>query len=611
MLDFRQDRWDYGQMLIPPQGYRLDRAIAATYSLDLNTLLSIPVALFYSQTLEGKLTGERFQVLEAIRRTAEVVTVYCQETQLHVPDRYNKIFAFMEDMIVQVRPADAFTSFHPKVWVIRYVREDEADQARYRVLVLTRNLTYDRSWDLAANLEGPTGAAKRDVNSPLVDFLAHLNAIRPIEKFLQFTRGLARAKLAPPGDFDRIAFHPIGIARHRVSPITSITGLDALCMSPFLDEGTVKDLRKATEGALWLFGRKREMAKLPAKVVGACRAYCISDLVVEGESRSGADEELDEPLEQDLHAKLFVFQEADKCRWYVGSANATKAGHARNTEFIVELIGTDRRVNLKSAIADLLGSDDCQGVFEEFTADMAGKGDAEAKRRAAVRRFEYQLVQVPKQGTLTRAENATNYDLTLTIDLTGLTAPKGIALAVKPLNCVEFTEVKCGKVASPVFRNISETDISQFIAYRITGDGETLRSFLVRYKLAGMPDSRVDSIFRSIVSNRDKFFEYLQFLLAEEVSKGDLTYDHPGKKPLSHGEGVDFLWDAELPIFERLLVAASRDPIKLRAVDGVIERLKSTCGREEPLVPPEFLDFWEVFRPLISAADRGRDANGK
>lgn len=51
MLDFKEDRLDYGRLLIRPDGHRLDRAIAATYSVDLNTLLSIPVALFYSQTL--------------------------------------------------------------------------------------------------------------------------------------------------------------------------------------------------------------------------------------------------------------------------------------------------------------------------------------------------------------------------------------------------------------------------------------------------------------------------------------------------------------------------------------------------------------------------------
>lgn len=43
VLDFRQDRLDYGRLLIPPEDHRLDRAIAVTYSLDLNTLLSIPV----------------------------------------------------------------------------------------------------------------------------------------------------------------------------------------------------------------------------------------------------------------------------------------------------------------------------------------------------------------------------------------------------------------------------------------------------------------------------------------------------------------------------------------------------------------------------------------
>ncbi len=68
MLDFKEDRLDYGRLLIPPDGYRLDRAVAATYSLDLEMLLSVPVALFYSQTLEGKCDPERFQLLD---RTSE------------------------------------------------------------------------------------------------------------------------------------------------------------------------------------------------------------------------------------------------------------------------------------------------------------------------------------------------------------------------------------------------------------------------------------------------------------------------------------------------------------------------------------------------------------
>ncbi len=41
MLDVKKHRLDYGAMLIPPNGYRLAKAVAATYTLDLNTLLSI------------------------------------------------------------------------------------------------------------------------------------------------------------------------------------------------------------------------------------------------------------------------------------------------------------------------------------------------------------------------------------------------------------------------------------------------------------------------------------------------------------------------------------------------------------------------------------------
>ena len=64
MLDIKKHRLDYGAMLIPPPGFRLTKAVAATYSLDLNTLLSIPVALFFSQTLEGNFEAERVQLLK-------------------------------------------------------------------------------------------------------------------------------------------------------------------------------------------------------------------------------------------------------------------------------------------------------------------------------------------------------------------------------------------------------------------------------------------------------------------------------------------------------------------------------------------------------------------
>jgi len=147
MLDYKRNRLDYGEMLIPPQGYRLAKAMAATYSLDLNTLLSIPIALFYAQTLEGTVEGERIQLLEAIQRCPDVLRIYHQRGKIQVPRNQNRLYGLLEDCVVGVLPRGADSSFHPKVWILRF----EADDApvKYRLIVLSRNLTYDRSWDIA------------------------------------------------------------------------------------------------------------------------------------------------------------------------------------------------------------------------------------------------------------------------------------------------------------------------------------------------------------------------------------------------------------------------------------------------------------------------------
>ena len=53
MLHPKNNRIDYGEQLIPPEGYELAYAVGTTYSLDLEALMILPVALFYAQKLDG------------------------------------------------------------------------------------------------------------------------------------------------------------------------------------------------------------------------------------------------------------------------------------------------------------------------------------------------------------------------------------------------------------------------------------------------------------------------------------------------------------------------------------------------------------------------------
>ena len=66
MLAPESNRLDYGEQLNPPEGYELDAAIATSYSVDLNTLLAVPIALCFNDTLDGDLKGEKLALLEAL-----------------------------------------------------------------------------------------------------------------------------------------------------------------------------------------------------------------------------------------------------------------------------------------------------------------------------------------------------------------------------------------------------------------------------------------------------------------------------------------------------------------------------------------------------------------
>ena len=47
--DSNCDRTDYSSILMPPDGYRLDRAVGATYSLDMETLTAVAICLGLSE----------------------------------------------------------------------------------------------------------------------------------------------------------------------------------------------------------------------------------------------------------------------------------------------------------------------------------------------------------------------------------------------------------------------------------------------------------------------------------------------------------------------------------------------------------------------------------
>src|SRR6266536_1505685 len=108
----------------------------------------------------------RVASLEALRRYADRITVFCQKGHISVPRSHERFFAYLEQSIVEVpAPHDLFT-FQPKVWVLRYLPHDGKSAPLYRCICLSRNLTYDRSWDTVLVLDGAVGGEQEDTPGP-------------------------------------------------------------------------------------------------------------------------------------------------------------------------------------------------------------------------------------------------------------------------------------------------------------------------------------------------------------------------------------------------------------------------------------------------------------
>lgn len=181
MLDPQRDRVDYGEQLMPPAGYELDAAIATTYTLDLSALLTVPVAMCLRNTLDGNIAGERIALLDAIGQLKGRLKVFYQSGMIKLPPEYNRLYTLLEPCLQAVTPPGGVnSSFHPKIWLLRFVSSEKplgrqkTSNVVYRLLVLSRNLTFDRSWDVAVSLDGKLGNASMRGENRWVSFIRGL-----------------------------------------------------------------------------------------------------------------------------------------------------------------------------------------------------------------------------------------------------------------------------------------------------------------------------------------------------------------------------------------------------------------------------------------------------
>lgn len=374
MLD-PDDRCLLSEQVLPPHGHAFTDAIICTYSLDLTALGGVPLALLQSDPLAlGDAAAARIEALRAVREMASRLTVFCQAGAIHVPAEWRDAFLWLESSVVQVRPTAPRAVFHPKLWLLRFA--NEASEVRYRLLVLSRNTTYDRSWDVIARLEGPVIDRQNGIraNAPLVQFVEALGskAAVPVvgdmaeahrERRERFARELRTVRFEAQDDnIKDWAFWPLGIPGHqyqlgqlfdgRRSPFqgwaegAQRAGRRLLVVSPFLSGGML-DTLSAAGFPVSLVSREDALDetcdRLPDDWFPDDEARVFSfrqELSLEGAPLSG------------LHAKLWMADDGWEAHLWTGSANATEAAFTRNVEFLLQLSGPRSRMGIDTLLGD-------------------------------------------------------------------------------------------------------------------------------------------------------------------------------------------------------------------------------------------------------------------
>lgn len=606
MLIPNTDRSDYGVQLQPPPGYELDAAIATTYSLNLDTLLVLPVALCFSETLEGHLHGEKIAVLEALSQLEDRLVVFHQAGNIHVPPSFNRLFTLLEPFLCAVRPTSngaygAFTSFHPKLWLLRFRSKARPVEVCYRLLVMSRNITFDRSWDVAACIDGFPDASRWDSDEALSGFIRSLapHAAKSKQPMIEsFADEIPTIDWILPKPFSSIKMLPGGAAHCLSGKIGYGPPLDfgrvideLIVVSPFLDIEALASLASQSAAPRHLFSRAASLDKLGEAALGAWQCYSLNDAVVHGEERT----ELPQAEAQDLHAKLFISRSGKTTHWHAGSANATNAAlgskdgsSPRNTEFMLRL-STNHPEALPSALLAEWTNSATGNFFNRHTFTVSDDADEEAYA-TALRRLCYELISA-KWRLVAELEPDLRYSLTMSVE-PRIVIPDGFAVQIGML-CIpgRFDSINTADRHEMTWHSLALSQISAFIPIRITSPVPEIGASLVMQAALTLPKNtdRAGAVFRELVDTPDKLMNYIRLLLHADASKE--AWEGADKGKVGADDADLFGFDLSSGLLEQLMYAVSRRPEQLARVDKLIKRLK----RIGVAVPEEFLALWKHF----------------
>lgn len=599
----------------PPAGFGFASAMAVTFTLDLQALLAAPAALALtgrSGGADADAEGENYEPIElihALKTHAGKLTVFSQAGEIGLPPS-RRAFAFLERAVVPVTSPRGGV-VHPKVWVLRYEAlgdppAGDIPERRLRVLVASRNLTFDASWDTVVRLDETdhsSGVSLAPVGE-LFEGLLNIadNAAGEVStdhrgRVSSLAAALRRGRFAMPDGVFELRVHVLGLARTS-SPLP-LNVERSLIISPFLSDDFFTRVHAAPIDEL--VSRPESLDRLaPGSLAGVSRILAFDDgsaADLADVGGAGAKDDRRSPLDPGrplagLHAKVFAFEDGGRARLFVGSANATGAAFGSNVEVLVELAGPTAVLGIDRLCG---GTDDERGLRDYFYDYRPGEPD-EPNDETSLDRYRHAIASLAIEGRVEEsgAEWAVTYRTTEPVPET-----KDVSIHCWPLAIAgNRRQVNSGKPLEARFETSLE-NLSGFLAFELAHRDGTLSSFVVPAALVGVPEQRDRLLLRLLIGNAERFFRYLMALLDEDTADFSLldTIERISDEPVpSDGNGSMIL-----PVLEKLLRTMRRDPAKLAGLHPLVSDLA-----DDDALPPGFAELWDMIHEVAAtgAPDR-------
>lgn len=600
-----QDRRDYGEMLTPPEGYVLDKAVGTTYSLDLESLAAVAICLGLTKDTDSKLMHNPISMLNALQKVSDKMLIFCEAGQIKMPVKASALSLLLDKMVVPValpkdRRLNGYPAFHPKTWTLSFVNGQR--EHKYRFIVMSRNLTFDRSWDISFAMESSTKVQQKEKTQPIRDFLAYLRAkVHNTSQNAGKKRNLLKCMLEELQDIsfaldsrefgEDFEVLPMGIGANAYDMTDDILFCDEkysadytfhelVIMSPFLTGSIIESFNVKERGLTGckrtLLTRRSELDKLKAYQTDNFRIYSLKDELIDGENYCSGDDDDKTKSQQDIHAKIYLRRKDANTDLYFGSMNASYAALHKNVEMMVRLGTKNRYLNGEKFLSDIFCGPE-EGENNPFERVMVQDAvmDVEAEKKNALELKIKHLCRISKKAIISEAGD---YKYNITIQFENIVPD--------PFVQISPFRSKQRKIVDQeiVFEEMELLQISEF--YEVTvSDGENLLRRIMMIPTSGIPEEREQAVVNSVVKSRNSFIEYVAFVLGD-----DYIISLMERKQIE--ESGFFRYGNEIlpALYEKMLKASLEAPERLKEIGYI---LRTVTDKE--IIPDEFREVYEVF----------------